>query len=151
MMAYMRTIMAYAALAVISFLLHLIWERLHIVLYTGYEALEGILPVYVFATFGDVLYSLFAVLAIAAIRRNLLWMNGAFLIDYAILTSLGLAIAIFVETKAQWLGRWEYTEAMPTIHGLGLSPLLQMTVLLPLSVYLSVVVARIISRYNTKS
>lgn len=147
----MRPIIAYAVLAAISFLLHLGWERLHIVLYTGYEALEGVLPVYVFATLGDVMYTLCAVALIAFMKRNVLWMNHAGPFDYVGLAAAGLFIAIFVETKAQMLGRWEYTGAMPTVYGLGLSPLVQMTVVLPLSVYLSVVVTRIISRYNTRT
>lgn len=142
MMGSMRPIIAYAVLVACSFLLHLAWERVHIVLYTGYGALEGALPVYLFATIGDVGYTLLAVLIVALVKRDLGWIQKVALRDYALLASLGLMIAVFVEKKAQVLGRWEYTDAMPLLYGFGLSPLAQMTVLLPLSVYISTVVSR---------
>lgn len=142
----MPAIIAYAVLLVSSFLLHFMWERVHIALYTGYESLEGIVPVYLYATLGDVGYTLLAVLVIALLKRDVGWMKTVRGVDYAALAGIGLAIAIFVEKKAQVLGRWEYTETMPLIYGFGLSPLVQMTVLLPLSVFISVVVVRHLNR-----
>ena len=147
----MRAIFLYAVLSVVSFLLHLVWEKLHIVLYTGYETLEGALPVYLYATIGDVFYTLLVVLTIAFVRRNITWIMNLRIRDYATLALVGLVVAIFVEGKARVYGRWEYTDAMPTLWGFGLSPLIQMTVLLPLSVYISVVVARWIQGYNSTS
>jgi len=46
--------------------------------------------------------------------------------------------------KALALGRWEYAAAMPIVPLLrvGLSPVLQMAVLLPLAVYFGKVVSR---------
>jgi len=142
----MPAIIAYAVLLVSSFLLHFMWERVHIALYTGYESLEGIVPVYLYATLGDVGYTLVAVLVVALLKRDVGWMKTVRGVDYAALAGIGLAIAIFVEKKAQVLGRWEYTETMPLIYGFGLSPLVQMTVLLPLSVFISVVVVRHLNR-----
>ncbi len=145
MMCTMKGVSFYAVLAVISFLLHLVWERLHIVLYTGYEALEGRLPVFVLAALGDVMYTLLVV-ALFALLCGPWWFSEAGKRTYWLLAVCGLGIAIFVEMKAQMHERWEYTDAMPIIAGFGLSPLVQMTVLLPLSVYLSTVVQRWISR-----
>lgn len=133
-----RVFRSYAVLAVISFLLHLAWERLHIPLYTGYEALEGVLPVYLFATLGDVTYTLLVVVLIAVARRNPLWLTEARFREYAFCATAGFFVALFVEYKAALLGRWEYTDAMPLLFSIGLSPLVQMTALLPLSVYVSV-------------
>lgn len=142
----MRSIIAYAVLGTISFLLHIVWERLHIVLYTGFEAIEGVLPVYLFATIGDVFYTLLAILTIAVVRRSTRWFCDMRPRDYVTLAAVGLAIAIFVEGKAFVYGRWEYTDAMPMVWIFGLSPLLQMTVLLPLSVYITTVVLRVMNR-----
>jgi hypothetical protein len=127
-------------LTCISFALHVVWERAHIGLYVGYEALEGMLPVYVYASLGDAMYTLLAVSAAALVsgRRML----APRLRGYVLYALLGLSIAIFVEAKAQYLSRWHYTDAMPLIYGFGLSPLLQMTVLLPLSVYIVVRIER---------
>jgi len=142
----MRSLKVYAVLATISFLLHVVWERLHIVFYTGYEALEGVLPVFLLATLGDVVYTLLAVSAFALVKRDILWVRRAGMGDYAALALLGFFIAVFVEYKAMLLGRWAYTDAMPLVYGFGLSPLLQMTVLLPLTVYIATVVLRWLNR-----
>lgn len=145
-MTIMRIIISYAVLAGISFLLHILWERLHIVLYTGYESLEGMLPVYLFATIGDVFYTLLVVFLIAVVRRDRAWMEKIRTKDYATLAVIGCTVAVYVEAKARIYERWAYTDAMPVIWGFGLSPLIQMTVLLPLSVYITTVVVRRFSR-----
>lgn len=142
----MRPIIAYAVLAPVSFLLHLLWERAHIVLYTNYEALEGVLPVYVFAAFGDVFYTFLAIFTIALVRRDIAWIYAVRAREHAMLAVVGLAIAVFVEAKARVYARWEYTDMMPTLWGFGLSPLIQMTVLLPLSVFITMVVVRFFNR-----
>lgn len=133
---------AYALLALIALILHLVWERSHIVLYTSYEAMEGVLPVYVFATFGDVAYTLVAVLLVSFFTGCLTWFLRPRSQAYIGLAFIGLSIALFVEYKAMALGRWEYTDAMPMLWGLGVSPLIQMTLLLPFSVFLAALVER---------
>lgn len=125
-------------LFLVSFLLHLVWERVHIRLYTGYEAMQGRLPVFVFATLGDVLYTFIAIALVSLFKGPFSWFLAAGPSDYVGLALLGFFIAVFVEYKAMALGRWKYLPAMPRLFGLGLSPLLQMTVLLPLSVYSTV-------------
>ncbi len=133
---------AYALLALISFLLHFVWERLHITLYTGYEAMEGVLPVYLFATLGDVAYTLGAVVLVSFFTGSLVWFVRARVWGFLGLAIVGFCIALFVEYKAMALGRWEYTDAMPMLWSLPVSPLVQMTLLLPLSVFLTAVVER---------
>ncbi|OGG72788.1 hypothetical protein A3A38_03575 [Candidatus Kaiserbacteria bacterium RIFCSPLOWO2_01_FULL_53_17] len=125
-------------LALVSFLLHLVWEALHIRFYTGYEKMKERLPVFVQASLGDVLYTFLAIVLIAFFEGSLTWFLAADASDFLGLALLGFYIAVFVEYKAAALKRWEYTGAMPRFLGLGLSPLLQMTVLLPLSVYITV-------------
>jgi hypothetical protein len=115
-------------LAIISFALHAVWEYAHLPLYTGYEGLFGPYPVWVVATLGDVLYTLGAVLVLRLVKLDK---------NYAALTLAGFCIAVFVEYKAMLLHRWAYAAAMPTVFGLGLSPLMQMTLLLPLAVWIT--------------
>ena len=54
---------------------------------------------------------------------------------YATEAVLGLACAALVEHAALATGRWSYTESMPVVSvlGAGLWPLLQMTLLPPLT------------------
>ena len=55
--------------------------------------------------------------------------------NYATAAVLGLAVAALVEHAALTAGRWSYTERMPVVSvlGAGLWPLLQMTLLPPLT------------------
>lgn len=134
----MKTASAYGVLVLVAIVLHLAWERTHVVLYTGYGDLGAPLPVWLYATAGDALYTLFgagiAVLAGISPTASRAWSVS----EYAFLASIGACIAACVEYKAQYLGLWSYTPAMPIIPftSLGLSPLLQMTLLLPLSLFL---------------
>jgi hypothetical protein len=59
--------------------------------------------------------------------------------DYTILIVLGFFIAVLIEQNALLLQTWSYTEAMPLIPyvRVGLTPVLQMTVLLPLTFFVT--------------
>jgi len=120
----------------VAFALHFVWETLHIPLYTNYGDI-GVLPLALYAALGDVFYTLLAVAGVALYKRDAGWMRRARGGDYAALALLGLCVAVFVEYKAMLLHLWEYAPVMPTLFGFGLSPLLQMAVLLPLSAYIS--------------
>lgn len=58
---------------------------------------------------------------------------------YATAAVLGLAYAVLVEHAALAAGRWMYTERMPVVplFGAGLWPLLQMTLLPPLTFWIA--------------
>jgi hypothetical protein len=124
-----------------------VWEALHIPLFTDYGDLGEPLPITIYATLGDVLYTLLAFFGVAIYKRDFLWTERARGIDYAMLAVIGLSIAVFVELKGLLMERWVYTAEMPLILGLGVSPLLQMTILLPLSIFISNwVVSRVFDR-----
>lgn len=130
-------------LILLSFDLHLVWESNHIVLYTGYEDIETRLPIPIWATIGDVLYTLFALLIILFIKktRDITRLDKK---DYIFLTILGFAIALFVEYKAMILKKWSYADLMPIIPILkvGLSPIIQMALILPLSFWITAKISR---------
>lgn len=135
----MRIFGNYVTLALLTFILHFIWENAHIGLYGGYEALPFSKHITLFATVGDVAYTLITVLLFALFKKNINWFIESKSRDYILLAVLGFFIALFVEYKALALGRWFYLPAMPIIPFLkvGLSPILQMTLLLPLSVFIA--------------
>ena len=132
----MKYFLILATLSIVTFVLHLLWERSHIGLYRAYEQLEGKLPVFIFATLGDVAYTIGAYLFIAALKAEFFWYRSMSLLDVTLLVLVGIAMALFVEYKALALNRWAYTDAMPMIPYLhvGLSPIIQMAVLLPASI-----------------
>lgn len=125
--------------ALISFALHFMWESAHVPLYTGYKGLSGDIPMSLWASIGDVLYALAAVALLTIGKGRADWLSEARIIDFCVLAVFGFLIALGVEYKAFVLGRWAYTSAMPVIPYLhvGLSPILQMTILLPFAVYLT--------------
>ena len=133
----MRFIKLVVVLLVVSFCTHYVWEMLHISLYTGYQNLGSGASLTLYATIGDVLYTLGAVLLVALFKHRLVWIPKAEKSDFVGLTLLGFLLALLVEYKALALHRWGYTAMMPLLLGVGLSPLLQMVVLLPLSIYIT--------------
>lgn len=73
----------------------------------------------------DVVISAAAYVAAALAARRVLWIQQRVWWPYAIYFAVGLAVTIAMERWAIAVGRWQYREAMPTIAGIGLSPLLQ--------------------------
>jgi len=62
------------------------------------------------------------------------WFDRPHVAGYLVMLAAGLVLAVLVEWIAvHILGRWEYTEKMPTLPGLhiGLIPIAQMVILPP--------------------
>lgn len=132
-----RVVLFFLVLALVAGVSHFVWESSHVHLYTDYEKMEGFLPVTVFATLGDIMYTLLAA-GLFVLLRGYTFIEKTTWQSSMTLAITGLLIALFVEQKAMLEDKWEYTDAMPIVYGFGLSPLIQMSVLLPLCVYLSV-------------
>ena len=66
-------------------------------------------------------------LIISIKNKNINWINTPTKKDYLALVLLGLIIASIIEIINLNLGRWKYTKLMPTILGIGISPLIQLT------------------------
>ncbi len=122
-----------------TLVLHGLWEHTHIVLYTNYAALEGILPVWMFATLGDLLYTFVIIGVISVLKRSITWVYNSTRSEYALAIFFGFLIALVIEYKGLYLGRWEYGLSMPIIPLLhvGLSPILQMMLITPLSLFIT--------------
>ena len=132
----------YVLLAVTFFCLHGIWETMHVHLYTAYDALGAGVPLLLWATSGDVLYSLLCVLVVAVFFRDFRWPAHPRLSHLAAASLCGFWVAVIIEWKALIFHKWAYTAAMPMIPLLhvGLSPVLQMSLAVPLCVLGSVYV-----------
>ena len=136
-------------LVLVSFALHLVWEFAHHGLYTGYENLTT-MPIYLWATIGDVLYTLVAFALASCFKYGIEWIREARWTDFLAMSVLGFFLALYVEYKALALGRWLYAPTMPIgpVFEVGLSPVLQMMLLLPLTLLIVSLVERYISGYN---
>ncbi len=126
-----ESIRRFIAVLIIAGLLHLVWEYAHQPLYTGYEALGSGWTLALWATAGDVMYTLLMLLILSAWRRGFGWIMRARSADYSALALLSAGVALGVEYKALHLQRWGYAESMPLVPvlGVGVSPVLQMIVI----------------------
>lgn len=107
----------------IAFVLNLLWENLHAVLYAHYGGGPITEPLLIFMSIKDALLILTLIAAIKVIP------NAA---KYPWLIFLcGIVTAVVIESHALATGRWAYTQAMPIIPylGTGLSPTVQLGLL----------------------
>ena len=131
----------FASTVLASFVLNEIWEMAQMSTYVETAGRSGTstLGLCTWAAVGDVgiILGIYAAGALAA--GDLGWgLRGRWNI-YAAAAVLGLAYAVLVEHAALAAGRWSYTERMPVVPGLGagLWPLLQMTLLPPLTFWIA--------------
>ncbi len=120
-------------LLVLVFLLNLIWEVLHSGLYVSKMLEENYWKTIILASLGDVLYVGLIFLVVGLWNRRIKWIDNPKRGDYILVAVSGIIIAVFVELKGFALGKWSYTSAMPTIFGIGISPLLQLAVTVSLA------------------
>ena len=126
-------------LTIISFALQLVWENAHAPLYTSYVSFGQHFPISLVATYGDVLATLVLALSIGMYKHNLNWFAKWHGLDGILLSGLGFILAATFEIVALTTHLWAYTPAMPHLPYLhvGLSPVLQFMLLIPLSFYLT--------------
>lgn len=125
-----------------AFVLHTLWEFIQcLFLYSMWDwpFWEATLWMWA-AIFGDILIVLglwkAAVFFASATHFQVNTFKG-----YALLLGISFAASIFLELTAKALNLWQYSSNMPVIeilnHQVGLSPVLQITFLPALSVYLA--------------
>ncbi len=122
-------------LAIIAFLLHLVWENAQAPLYAGYQSFSRHFPMCLMGAIGDVGITLSVLALVWIFKKDTSWITT----DFFMLAIIGFVIAVVIEQHALLTGKWSYALAMPIIPSLkiGLVPAIQMTVLLPLSFYLA--------------
>ena len=133
-----RRDMARAGLwSALAFALNLTWEIAHLRLYTLWASADALSVAWaVFhCTLGDVAIAL-AMFALAAIMLGAKdWPASRPWIGGAIVVTGALAYTVWSEWYNVYrAGSWSYTESMPLVFGIGLSPLLQWLILPPVMV-----------------
>lgn len=124
-----------ATLSVIAFLLHIVWENAQASLFAGYQFFLQHFPMCFVGTIGDVLITLLVLAFIWLLKED----RPKTIADFLALAIIGFIVAVAIEQHALLVGKWSYEAAMPIIPVLevGLTPIIQMTLLLPLSFYLA--------------
>lgn len=122
-------------LIVIAFFLHIIWENVQAPLYAGYQSFSQHLQACLIGALGDVIITFSVLMFFALLKKEKIQMIS----DFMALAVIGFFVSVAVEQHALLTGKWNYATAMPIIPWLhvGLTPVMQMTVLLPLSFYLT--------------
>jgi hypothetical protein len=114
-----------------AFLLNYVWESYHAVyLYTGHDfrAEKYVrMLTYVSIIDGSLIVGIHLILSI--LWKNVLWLQKMSMGQVWTAAATGLMIAAFIEyRKIFMLNAWSYTPRMLTLFGIGLSPLLQLSV-----------------------
>jgi hypothetical protein len=131
----------FAALFLAAFGLHWLWEMAQMPAYAemaGRPWRETVVPC-TLATLGDVAITLAVYGAGALAAGHPRWGATGRWNVYATAALLGGACAVAIEWKALASGRWSYTGSMPVVPvlGVGLWPLLQLTLLVPVALWLA--------------
>ena len=121
---------------IVAVLLNYLWELAQAPLYVGLEGYNTAVFWHCFvASLGDGLMVLLIVAVGWVMLRQPDWFEQPGVLGYVVIVTAGLVMAVLIE----WLGvhvlkRWEYTEKMPTVPGLGIGlvPIAQMLFLPPL-------------------
>jgi hypothetical protein len=119
-----------------GFVTNLIWENAQAPLYEGYKGFGQHFIFCFVASIVDGVIIVVFYLIVSVIRRNRSWLFSIRIGDIIILVILGILTAIAFEKWALSNGTWSYDERMPMILGLGLMPLLQLSILSIISIYL---------------
>jgi hypothetical protein len=112
---------AWVVLVLVAFALNVVWEFAQAPLYEGGEELAE--SIYLQASANDAaLIAAAVIVALVARRRS----TAAF---WIVLVVALAATAAFIEVRAILTDRWSYSELMPTVGIIGLSPQLQLPLL----------------------
>lgn len=92
----------------------------------GITTPQGFVPLIAWVSVKDALLVLVLYGATALVLREKLWKEGAGVREMCTLGLLGVLTAAGIEYHALSTGRWAYSQLMPTVLGIGVSPLLQL-------------------------
>ena len=123
----------------VAFLLNIIWENLQAPLFAGYSSFGQHFPICFIGTIGDIVFTAVVYFSIALLKNDFGWIMRLGKKDILVLAAIGFFFALGIEWRALLFERWSYTDVMPIIpyFQVGLTPILQMIFLSPLSFYLT--------------
>jgi len=127
--------------AVIAFILQLIWEYAQCGAFFVVDDLTGHTRLMLSATIGDMNMSIILYVLLAFINEDINWLLSKWnKHDYVITILYGLFLSFYFETHALYTGRWGYNPVtMPLFPNtnIALIPVIQLVILLPLIFYIS--------------
>jgi len=128
-----------AKILLIAFVLNFFWEIGQVGLYAPhFEGAAGLARVHLWASFGDLFLTLFILSLNQAVFKRIFPGKELNRKRIAAMMCAGFAVAVLIEKFALESGRWSYSVLMPVIPflGIGLMPVLQMTFIPVLALFL---------------
>jgi len=123
--------LVFLSIFLFSYAFNFIWESFHSVfLYQGhnFNAIKYI-PMISYVSIIDSLLILSMYIIVSLLWKDVLWIKQMDKKQFFTVIALGMTIAAFIEYRAIFLqDKWSYNSSMPTILGIGLSPLLQLSI-----------------------
>lgn len=116
--------------ALVAYLSNFFWESWHSVyLYQSHSFRLNHLQLMTYASGVDMLLLLAVLTGGILLWRNFFWFRKLNAAKYSYFIVTSILIALVIEIKAGYIFKqWTYSELMPTVFGIGLSPLLQLAV-----------------------
>lgn len=124
---YKRILIILSLLFLFSFILNVVWELLHgIYLYNIPPTFYLIF--FTYCAFKDALLILLVYGLVAVFWKDAYWIKQMSRNQTALFIALGIILAAAMEYNAVFImKKWSYSALMPTLFGIGLSPLLQLS------------------------
>lgn len=122
-----------------AYLLNFFWETWHAVyLYQGHSfPIKKYVGMIGYVSLVDALLLIGIFVVGILIWKNFFWFKDIDKKKYWYIIISAMAIAVAIEIKGVYVfSQWSYNELMPTIFGIGISPLLQLAVTGLISVWL---------------
>ena len=125
---------------VFSFLLNFLWEALHAVyLYQrhDYDA-SNYVPMLLYVSSVDSLIIMGLYIGVSITWMNFFWIKIFTKRQLFVFAGIGILVAAVIEILSVfYYQRWVYKELMPTVFGIGISPLSQLSITGLISVWLT--------------
>lgn len=123
----------------IGFFLNLIWENAQAPLYRGFTDFQTHFIICFWASLVDAAAVLFLTFLISSWRKNCNWITNIKWKEAVVLMIFGGLLALIFEVFALEFGIWEYSSKMllAPFFFVGVTPLLQMIILPPVTIYLT--------------
>ena len=120
-----------SSIFIFTFLLNFLWEALHAVyLYKRHDFdASNYVPMLLYVSSVDSLIISGLYFGVSILWRNLFWIKRFAKVQLLVFTAIGLAVAAAIEYLSVYhYHRWSYSKEMPTFFGIGLSPLVQLSI-----------------------
>ncbi len=126
-----KAILLMGSMFAFAFLLNFFWEAFHSVYLYEHHNFKALryFRMLVYVALIDALFLMLDYLGVGLLLKDLHWVRIRRFAPYLLFAAIGLITAYGIEMRAVYfLHRWRYSPAMPLLLGVGVSPLVQLSI-----------------------